>query len=117
MYDKGRKPLWDVVTPWHQSLDLPGTTQLIHLKRLLLSRPYVTRIPDQSVTLNTVRIGAASVNVSWFNPRTGEVTPVGKQPNTSPMEFEPPTRVPGEDWVLALDDSVNNYLPPGTSKR
>jgi len=147
MYDKGRKPLWDVVTPWHQSLDLPGATQLIHLKRLMLSRPYVTRIPDQSViagtvakgidriqvtrdgnigqndatylmayfprhqsvTLNTGRIGAASVNVSWFNPRNGEVTPVGKRPNTSPMEFEPPTQVADEDWVLVLDDASKNF--------
>lgn len=52
MYDEGRKPLWDVETPWHQALDLPGASQMKHLKRLMLSRPYLTRIPDQSLILS-----------------------------------------------------------------
>ncbi|MBN2507721.1 MAG: glycoside hydrolase family 140 protein [Verrucomicrobia bacterium] len=151
MYDQGRKPLWDVVTPWHQALDLPGATQLIHLKRLMLSRPYLTRIPDQSVIisavpeglgriqvtrdgrvgqndasyllvyfpqdhrgmLNTGRIGAPRLNVWWFNPRNGEATRVGERPNAKTMEFEPPTRTPGDDWVLVLDDVAKNFPPPG----
>ena len=37
---------------WHQSLDLPGAAQLIHLKRLMLSRPFLTRIPDQSTLVS-----------------------------------------------------------------
>ncbi len=52
MYDEGRKPLWDVVTPWHKALDLPGATQIGYLKRLMLNRPYLTRIPDQSLLLS-----------------------------------------------------------------
>jgi hypothetical protein len=64
MYDEGRKPLWDVVTPWHQALDLPGATQLIHLKRLMLSRPYVTRIPDQSVIVSDPPQGIERVQVT-----------------------------------------------------
>jgi hypothetical protein len=52
MYDEGREPRWDVVTPWHQSMDLPGVKQLIFVKRLILSRPYLTRIPDQGVILS-----------------------------------------------------------------
>jgi hypothetical protein len=151
MYDQRRKPLWDVVTPWYQALDLPGATQLIHLKRLMLSRPYVTRIPDQSVivsampeelgriqvtrdgkvgqndatyllayfpehhavTLSTGRIGAARLNVWWFNPRNGNATRLGERANTKTMEFEPPTRAPGEDWVLVLDDAARGFPPPG----
>lgn len=64
MYERGRKPLWDVVTPWHQALDLPGATQLIHLKRLMLSRPFLTRIPDQSVILPPVPDGVARVQAT-----------------------------------------------------
>ncbi len=64
MYDEGRKPLWDVVTPWHRSLDLPGATQLIHLKRLMLSRPYLTRIPDQSVIVSEPPAGIERIQVT-----------------------------------------------------
>jgi hypothetical protein len=49
MYAPGRKPLWDVTTAWHDSLDLPGANQLSHLKKLMLSRPFLSRIPDQSL--------------------------------------------------------------------
>jgi len=64
MYDEGRKPLWDVVTPWHQALDIPGATQLVHLKRLMLNRPYLTRIPDQSVILSESPKGVDRVGVT-----------------------------------------------------
>ncbi len=64
MYDTGREPTWDVVTPWHQALDLPGASQLIHLKRLMLSRPYVTRIPDQSVLLSPQPGGIGQIQVT-----------------------------------------------------
>ncbi|WP_309711992.1 glycoside hydrolase family 140 protein [Armatimonas sp.] len=35
--------------PWTEALHLPGSGQLQHLKNLLLSRPYLSRIPDQSL--------------------------------------------------------------------
>ncbi|MEM9327982.1 MAG: glycoside hydrolase family 140 protein [Bacteroidota bacterium] len=37
--------------PWPQALDLPMANQVKHLKRLMLSRPFLTRIPDQSMVL------------------------------------------------------------------
>ena len=49
---KNRRPRWDVTTPWFSALDLPGATQLKHLKNLMLSRPFLTRIPDQSLLLS-----------------------------------------------------------------
>jgi hypothetical protein len=49
MYAEPRKPLWDVVTPWYESMDLPGAQQLSHLKALMLSRPFLTRIADQAL--------------------------------------------------------------------
>jgi hypothetical protein len=36
---------------WQSSLDLPGAFQMGHLRRLMESRPYLSRIPDQSVLL------------------------------------------------------------------
>ena len=49
MHAPGRQPLWDVQTAWYDSLELPGAVQLVHLKTLMLNRPFLTRIPDQSL--------------------------------------------------------------------
>jgi hypothetical protein len=64
MYDEGRKPLWDVQTPWHQALDLPGASQLVHLKTLIMSKPFLTRIPDQSVIAGDAPDGLDRVQVT-----------------------------------------------------
>lgn len=49
MYAPPRTPLWDVQTPWYDALDLPGAIQLVHLRHLMLSRPFLSRIPDQEL--------------------------------------------------------------------
>jgi hypothetical protein len=49
MYDVGREPRWGVMRPWHESLDLPGARQMVHVKRLMTSRPFLSRIPDQGI--------------------------------------------------------------------
>ena len=51
MYAPPRRPLWDVQTAWHDALDLPGAIQLSHLKALMLSRPFLSRLPDQELML------------------------------------------------------------------
>lgn len=35
--------------PWMEALDLPGAFQMQHLRRLVESRPYLTRIPDDAI--------------------------------------------------------------------
>lgn len=35
--------------PWFVAIDHPGATQMIHIKELMLSKPYFNRIPDQSL--------------------------------------------------------------------
>jgi len=36
-------------TPWYEMLDAPAANQLKHLNKLMLSRPFLTRVPDQSL--------------------------------------------------------------------
>lgn len=36
-------------TPWKEALGLPGACQVQHCRTLMESRPYLTRIPDQSI--------------------------------------------------------------------
>ncbi len=38
--------------PWRVALDLPMANQVKHLKNLMLSRPFLSRIPDQSMVLD-----------------------------------------------------------------
>ena len=46
---KGETNRYGAHIPWHESLDSPGAEQMGHLRRLMESRPFLTRVPDQSV--------------------------------------------------------------------
>jgi hypothetical protein len=47
-----REPISFARTPWEQALDLPGAGQMQFARKLLESRPYLTRIPDQSLIVS-----------------------------------------------------------------
>ncbi|WP_218145385.1 glycoside hydrolase family 140 protein [Parapedobacter koreensis] len=51
MYDQGRQPINSPQHNWKESLDLEGAGQMIHLKKLMLSRPFLERIPDQTLVI------------------------------------------------------------------
>lgn len=46
---KGEKLLFGADVPWAEALEAPGARQMVHLKRLILSRPFLTRVPDQGL--------------------------------------------------------------------
>jgi len=64
MYAQPQKPLWDVTTPWHEALDLPGALHMAHLKALMLSRPFLGRVPDQSLVLAGQGDGIGRIQVT-----------------------------------------------------
>lgn len=58
----GCHPIWQMLTPgrepvglarhnWYDVLDLPGAFDLVHARRLIESRPFLSRVPDQSLIL------------------------------------------------------------------
>lgn len=49
MWAPGRSPVNNPLMPWFEAIDQPGSAQMQHGRRLLESRPYLTRIPDDSV--------------------------------------------------------------------
>jgi len=49
MYTSDKKGINQPLRPWPVALDLPMANQVRHLKNLFLSRPFLTRIPDQSM--------------------------------------------------------------------
>jgi len=110
----GAKKLWEV------ALNDPGAGQMIHLKNLMLSRPYFIRVPDQSlianqgekynylvathgktyafiytytgrdIEVNMGKIEGKKVKASWYNPRDGKTTEIGTFENTGTISFDPP---------------------------
>jgi hypothetical protein len=49
MWQPGRKPVNAPLLPWFEAIGQPGAAQMQHARRLLESRPFLTRIPDDSV--------------------------------------------------------------------
>ena len=45
----GGRGAFGVKKYWYEAIDDPGAGQMQHLKRLILSRPFTERVPDQSV--------------------------------------------------------------------
>jgi hypothetical protein len=45
-------PVTAARTPWQTALQFPGANQMRHLRALLESRPFLTRIPDQTLLLS-----------------------------------------------------------------
>jgi len=49
MWTPDRKPINDPLLPWTEALAQPGASQMQHARRLLESRPFLTRVPDDGV--------------------------------------------------------------------
>jgi len=48
-YRPGRTPINDPLMTWFEAIDQPGASQMRHARRLLESRPFLDRIPDDSI--------------------------------------------------------------------
>ena len=65
MYEPGkRKPVAHARTPWKEALNLPGAQQMRYVKALMLSRPPLLRIPDQSLLAGDPGTGAGHVRAA-----------------------------------------------------
>jgi hypothetical protein len=53
MYDHGREPVNSPRMPWHRAIHLPGAAQMQHVRDLMVSRPFLNRIPDQGLVLQS----------------------------------------------------------------
>jgi hypothetical protein len=105
---------------WYDAINHPGSGQMIHLKKLILSRPYFERVADESVVVANgerydyvavtrgasylfaytysgkpirLQLGAISgkkLKAWWYDPRTGAVQTAGTVANTGEHTFTPP---------------------------
>jgi hypothetical protein len=49
MWAPGREPINNPLLPWFEAIDQQGAGQMQHARGLLESRPFLTRIPDDSI--------------------------------------------------------------------
>ena len=145
MYDKQREAIGYVKHTWKEALQLKGASQLIHLKKLMLSRPYFDRVPDQGLLVSpkvgdehirctsgpgfvfcylpmggAIELNANTMNYNqaqgwWFDPKNGDTISIGTFSKNGNMLFNAPTNGRGNDWILVLDDAARNFGRPGVS--
>jgi hypothetical protein len=63
-YKAPRTPINHPALTWDEAIYRPGAAQLTHLKNLLLSRPYLERIPDQELLLSEAGAGGRHVRAT-----------------------------------------------------
>jgi len=63
-YRTGGQPETNARTPWREALLLPGAGQMRHLRALMESRPFLTRVPDQSLIVGAAGDGARHVHAT-----------------------------------------------------
>jgi hypothetical protein len=51
MWATNREPILFPIRTWDEAMDAPGAFEMQYGKRLLLSRPFLTRVPDDSIIL------------------------------------------------------------------
>jgi hypothetical protein len=49
MWQPGRDPINNPLMPWHEAVDQPGAGQMQHGRRLIESRPFLSRVPDDTL--------------------------------------------------------------------
>jgi hypothetical protein len=86
MWQAGRNPINNPLMPWSEAIDQPGAEQMRHARRLLESRPILSRIPDDSVivesNVKTAMPGAGSRHFAACRDESGSFAmvyaPVGR---------------------------------------
>jgi hypothetical protein len=143
MFAPGRKPINGPLLYWNEAIHRPGAAQMRYVRALIESRPYFSRVPDQSLVENPLdgndrivatrgagyafiysaqgrkfavllsKLGAAKLKAWWYNPRTGAAEDAGTFDGAGTREFTCPAEGFGSDWVLVLDDAAKNFGRPG----
>lgn len=148
----GHHSIWSMTTEagsyfimsWRDALLRPGGSQVQYLRKLIESRPFLERIPDQSLlvdeltgfdhlqatrghdyafiysptgvpfAVNMGKITGEKVKAYWYDPRNGSSRFIGEFENKGIVQFTPPSSGKGNDWVLVLDDSTKDFPLPGS---
>ncbi|RRB04289.1 glycoside hydrolase family 140 protein [Larkinella rosea] len=76
---------------------------------------YVYTAAGKPFSVQMGKISGNEATAYWFDPRKGEVKPIGTFANRGQQKFTPPTSGYGHDWILILDDAAKKYASPVAS--
>jgi hypothetical protein len=128
MWEPGRAPISSARTPWQQAIHHPGSLQMLHMRRLFESRPFLQLAPDQGVLARDPGEGAGHQRAA--RARDGSYlfayTPLG-QPLSIRLDrlrtqevraywFDPRTGEASEIGTFA-GRGVREFDPPGAVGR
>ena len=141
MHSPARGGGYGAVASWSEALNAPGAGQMRHVRTLMESRPFLERVPDQTLLADTLsganhsralrgrsyafiyspqghpfavvmgKITGQAVRAHWFDPRTGTASVIGEFAEGI-LPFTPPTSGRENDWVLVLDDASESRPAP-----
>jgi hypothetical protein len=111
---------YGVTAGWKETIKSEGATQMVHLKKLLMSKSYFDRVPAQDLVIDSGerydRVAAtkgngyalfyvyngrnfkvdmsklmfAATKANWFDTRTGKQRPVKGYKKNTVVTFDPP---------------------------
>jgi hypothetical protein len=137
-----RAPISSARNNWYDALDLPGAAQMRHVRTLIESRPFLSRLPDQSIIISGQGAGADHVRASRGDGYMFIFLPTGKPVTVSTANLASrrikawwfdshagnttligtfpasaaqqftPPSAQRRDWVLVVDDARRNFKAP-----
>ena len=78
MYAPGRSPLSDARSYWYDALDFDGAWDMMHLRNLMESRPFLTGVPERSLIASEEGAGADHVLATQGDGYLFVYVPTGK---------------------------------------
>lgn len=126
MLAPGRGPISAARNNWYDVLDLPGAWDIMHVRHLMESRPFLSRVPDQSMIAEGQAGGAAHVQATRGDGYAFVYIPTG---NTIKVKlgmisgseikawwFDPATGQATEAGIFA-NQGTRTFDPPGEAGR
>ncbi len=126
MMAPGRRAISSARNNWYDVLDLPGAWDMMHMRNLMESRPFLSRAPDQSLIQGDVGKGAKHIQATRGDGYAFVYLPYGQNvtvamgkisgANVKAWWFDPRT---GQANVIGTyaNQGTRQFDPPGEPKR
>ena len=126
MYAPGREPISSARNNWYDVLDLPGAWDMMHVRNLMESRPFLSRVPDQSMIAEGQSGGAAHVQATRGDGYAFIYIPTGNAisvklgqisgAHVKAWWFDPRTGE-AKDFGSFANEGTRSFDPPGDPGR
>jgi len=126
MMAPGRQPISSARNNWYDVLDLPGAWDMLHVRNLIESRPFLTRVPDPAIITAGQREGAGRLQATRGDDYLFVYTPYGhsftvQMGKISGAKVKAWWFDPREGTAALIgtftNDGAKKFDPPGEPKR